>query len=195
MAQALIAALPAVQTTAATEVEAVSEEVQLPLREHFADTLKQAEQKAAEAKRRLAALEARAQKGEVIGARSLDQVRCESFLADLNLSTAKWFYGPKREPALRAELQAIRVGDAVFVSFPGEVFAEIGLQVKQKSPFPKTFVIGLVGGGAGYLPIAEEFPEGGYEVVGSHYSEKAASQLAESSLQLILRLSHAGKTT
>jgi hypothetical protein len=49
-------------------------------------------------------------------------------------------------------------------------------------------VIGVVGGGAGYLPTAEEFPDGGYEVVGSRYSEKAAGVLVESSLELIRRL-------
>ncbi|MEZ5433821.1 MAG: hypothetical protein R3F31_22185 [Verrucomicrobiales bacterium] len=35
---------------------------------------------------------------------------------------------------------------------PFEVLVEIGLEIKQKSPFPHTFLIELANGGYGYLP-------------------------------------------
>ena len=53
---------------------------------------------------------------------------------------------------LETEMQVIRVGDAALVTLPGEVFVEIGLQIKAESLAPKTFVIGLANGFVGYVP-------------------------------------------
>ncbi|GAH00763.1 unnamed protein product, partial [marine sediment metagenome] len=38
---------------------------------------------------------------------------------------------------------SILLDDTVIITFPGEVFVEIGLAVKKQSPFKKTFIIGL----------------------------------------------------
>ena len=79
---------------------------------------------------------------------------------------------PNPEPLKNVRHQAIRIGDAVFVTVPCEVFTEIGLEIKQQSPFEKTFVLGLAAGHSGYIPTAEEYLEGGYAVVNTHYSPK-----------------------
>ena len=54
-----------------------------------------------------------------------------------------------------AEVQAIRIGDFVLVTFPGEAFAEVGLRIKKRSPMPKTFVAGYSNGWIGYAPTAD----------------------------------------
>jgi hypothetical protein len=51
----------------------------------------------------------------------------------------------------------------VLVTFPGEPFTEIGLRLKQRSPFPNTFVAGYSNGWIGYAPTADCYDKGTYE--------------------------------
>jgi hypothetical protein len=60
-------------------------------------------------------------------------------------------------------LQAFRIGDLGVAAIPFEVFAEIGLEIKTKSPFQKSFTISLANGTYGYLPRPEDHELGGYE--------------------------------
>ncbi len=60
-------------------------------------------------------------------------------------------------------VQAIRIGDQAIVSIPFEVLVEIGLEIKEKSPFPHTFTIELANGAYGYLPPPNQHKLGGYE--------------------------------
>lgn len=61
------------------------------------------------------------------------------------------------------KIQAVRIGDLAIVTFPFEVFAEIGLDLKEKSPFGDTFVMELANGAQGYLPTPRQHEFGGYE--------------------------------
>jgi hypothetical protein len=61
-------------------------------------------------------------------------------------------------------LQGMAIQDFAFVTFPGEVYVEFGLEVKELSPFKTTMVIGLANSNAGYIPSKEAFSQGGYEV-------------------------------
>lgn len=76
------------------------------------------------------------------------------------LERAKEWTGEGSRPV---ETQAIRLGDAVICSAPGELFVEWGLQIKQWSPFPYTFVAELANDSVGYIPTFEAFRRGGYE--------------------------------
>jgi neutral ceramidase len=67
-------------------------------------------------------------------------------------------------PTVAAEIQALRLGDAAFIGLPGEPFVELGLRLKQGSPFLHTYVAGLGNGCEGYIPTRAAFDEGGYEV-------------------------------
>ncbi|MEW6354973.1 MAG: hypothetical protein AB1696_01490 [Planctomycetota bacterium] len=69
----------------------------------------------------------------------------------------------KAPPTVSAVLQAVRVGEVGIASIPFEVFAEIGLEIKAKSPFKPTFTIEQANGGYGYLPTPEQHALGGYE--------------------------------
>lgn len=60
-------------------------------------------------------------------------------------------------------LQTFRIGDLGVAAIPFEVFAEIGLEIKAKSPFQKSFTISLANGQYGYLPRPEDHELGGYE--------------------------------
>jgi hypothetical protein len=73
-------------------------------------------------------------------------------------------------------LQAIRIGEQAIVSLPFEVLVEIGLEIKEKSPFPHTFTISLANGGYGYLPPPHQHELGGYETwIGTSKFEKDSS--------------------
>ncbi|MSS72374.1 MAG: hypothetical protein EXS64_12920 [Candidatus Latescibacteria bacterium] len=63
------------------------------------------------------------------------------------------------------ELQALTIGDFALVGMSGEVFFEIAQQIEAASPFRHTMVLAYHNGCIGYVPTAEAFPEGGYEVI------------------------------
>jgi neutral ceramidase len=69
----------------------------------------------------------------------------------------------ERRPPEPVLIQAIRIGDQAIVSLPFEVLVEIGLELKEKSPFKHTFVIELANGSYGYLPPPNQHKLGGYE--------------------------------
>jgi neutral ceramidase len=60
-------------------------------------------------------------------------------------------------------LQAIRIGDLGIVGLHGEVFVEIGLAIKEQSPFARSMVIGMANGSSGYIPTDQALSEGSYE--------------------------------
>ena len=55
-------------------------------------------------------------------------------------------------------VQALRIGDLGIVAIPCEVFVEIGLEIKAKSPLKPTFTIELANGYNGYLPRRRSTP-------------------------------------
>jgi hypothetical protein len=74
-------------------------------------------------------------------------------------------------------LQVLRIGDLGIAAIPCEVFAEIGLEIKQRSPLAQTFIIELANGYNGYLPTPAQHRLGGYETwrARSSYLETEAS--------------------
>lgn len=76
----------------------------------------------------------------------------------------------KVEPTVKIKLQTIAIGDLAIVAIPCEVFAEVGLEIKRRSPFKTTFVIGLANGYNGYLPSPRQHALGGYETWRSRWS-------------------------
>jgi hypothetical protein len=80
-------------------------------------------------------------------------------------------------------VQAIRVGDAVLCAVPFETFAETGLELKQKSPFGRTIVVGIANGRHGYLPTPRQHELGGYETwLGTNQVQKDASEIVVKNL-------------
>ncbi|MEO6740911.1 MAG: hypothetical protein ABIP20_11710 [Chthoniobacteraceae bacterium] len=69
----------------------------------------------------------------------------------------------RAEETITVKIQAIRIGDLAVCCIPFETFVETGLDLKKRSPFPQTMVIGLANGRHGYLPTPEQHRLGGYE--------------------------------
>jgi hypothetical protein len=77
------------------------------------------------------------------------------------------------QPTIDAEIHALRLGDCALVGIPCEVFAELGLAIKRRSPFPATGVVELANGCEGYLPTRRAYQQGGYEVTPARSSKLA----------------------
>ncbi len=67
------------------------------------------------------------------------------------------------EPTLTVTVQALRIGELAVCTIPFETFVEIGLDLKKRSPFPRTMVMGIANGYNGYLPTPQQHQLGGYE--------------------------------
>lgn len=82
------------------------------------------------------------------------------------------------EETIDVILQTIKVGDLVICAIPFETFAETGLELKKKSPFAHTMVVGLGNGRHGYLPTPAQHELGGYETwLGTNVVQKDASEI------------------
>jgi len=83
-------------------------------------------------------------------------------------------------------VQAFRIGDLGVAAIPFETFAEIGLEIKAKSPFEPSFTIGLANGIYGYLPTPRQHKLGGYETwMGTNKVEiRASEKIVQKTLDL-----------
>lgn len=97
------------------------------------------------------------------------------------------------DPTVRLKLQTIAIDDLAVVAIPCEVFAEIGLEIKRRSPFKTTFVIELANGYDGYLPTPKQHALGGYETwrSGWSYLETEASTTITQTILEMLKAIHA----
>jgi hypothetical protein len=64
---------------------------------------------------------------------------------------------------LTIEVQIVKVGDFVLVTFPGELSAQIGINIKRASPHRNTFVAAYSNGYIHYAPTDDAFDGWGYE--------------------------------
>jgi len=75
-------------------------------------------------------------------------------------------------------LRFIAINDTVIWSAPVEMFCEIAMNIREKSPFKQTFYFGYTNGWFGYLPTAKGFEEGGYEPRTSPFTPQVETDLA-----------------
>jgi hypothetical protein len=97
------------------------------------------------------------------------------------------------------EVQALVVGASppgsgtaapalAMVGLPGEVFAELGLAIRERSPFPHTLVLGLANEAIGYVPTRRAYDEGGYEPTSSRLQPGSGEHLVDAALELLASL-------
>lgn len=91
--------------------------------------------------------------------------------------------------AHRVEVQAIALGrDAAWVSLPGEVFVELGLAIRKRSPFPHTHVVTLANENIGYIPDRRSYAEGNYEPESARCAAGSGERLVETAVALLTAL-------
>ena len=86
--------------------------------------------------------------------------------------------------AWTVEQICLAIGDCAWLSFPGELYTEIGQALKAQSPFRRTYLIGLANGYVGYIPTAKAVAEGGY-AEDMRWIDNAEATVVERSLALL----------
>lgn len=149
LADAVLSALPRLKTAADAGVDGILWPLYLDGRNYDTDP----EQELAEAQARASEL---AGGDETL----LHRARADELYARVRCANARMLkqWGGR----IPFTLQAIRIGDAIFLGVPGELFTETGLELKRQADSP-LFVIGLANGYFGYVPTEQAFAEGGYE--------------------------------
>jgi hypothetical protein len=77
------------------------------------------------------------------------------------LSTRKKDIGGRSK--INCQMQAIKIGDFHMITFPAEVFVQVGLNIKKNSAKSNTFFGGYANGYIHYTPVADEFDCDAYE--------------------------------
>jgi hypothetical protein len=91
---------------------------------------------------------------------------------------------------LCADIMAWRVGDFAIVSFPGEPFVEVGLRIRQQSPWPHTFLAGYSNGSLGYAPTADSYDKDAYEDALTRLAPQWQSLYETKALEMLRHLQH-----
>jgi len=77
---------------------------------------------------------------------------------------------PVRGEQRETWLQVMLIGDVAMVGVPAELFTQLGLDIKNRSPFRYTYVAELANDWIGYLPNREGHKLGGYQVWTGYHS-------------------------
>ncbi|HAF71358.1 MAG: Uncharacterized protein XD60_1448 [Acetothermia bacterium 64_32] len=159
-------------------IAAMTKEISLPLKP--LPSLKEAEASAKQKEQALTELIQRKAPSELV-----TKARIEKLYADLLLKQVHERSQRPHDGVKHVELQAIRIGDCALLAFPGELFVEIGLEIKAKSPFRYTYIVGYANGYVGYVPTKQAFEEGGYEAVTAQFAPETSDIVIEESLALL----------
>jgi neutral ceramidase len=86
-------------------------------------------------------------------------------------------------------LQVMRIGDVAIVGVPAEYFTQLGVDIKNRSPFRHTYIAELANDWIGYLPNLEGHKLGGYQVwTGFHsYAEPGTGERIADEIVMMLR--------
>jgi len=98
------------------------------------------------------------------------------------------------ENARSTEIQAFKIGDNGLIALPGEIFVEIGMNIKKQSSLKYTFICELANDSIGYVPTEEAFKESGYEVEfvkRLHYTNEIGHIIEKSALDTLNTLASA----
>jgi len=83
-------------------------------------------------------------------------------------------------------LQVLRIGDVCIGSLPNEIFCEIGLEFRQRSPVQPAFLVSLAHGYFDYLPTPKQHELGGYEtwLCTNRLEPKASEKMLDALLEM-----------
>lgn len=84
------------------------------------------------------------------------------------------------------EVQVFQINeDLAIVGLPGELFVDLGLAIKENSPYENTIVVELTHSHIAYVPTKEAFTRGGYETINSRLAPGGGELLADTAIELL----------
>jgi len=134
----------------------------------------------------------RLQMGKALGGEALrrlqfvhtsSDVTLKSLKKDINFPTKKTLPDnsimddDKLKNDLTTEIQVFKIGDIYILGLPGEVLAEIGLEIKKKAFIENLFIISLSNDVCGYVCHRQAYEEGGYESTTATILAKGAGEI------------------
>lgn len=75
-----------------------------------------------------------------------------------------------RNTTISVPVTGIRIDDFCWITFPGELFHEIGQELKLSTNLPNTYILGYSNGSLGYMTTQEAYAQGGYEPWSSKFA-------------------------
>jgi len=97
--------------------------------------------------------------------------------------------GQPQAETVPVNITAARIGsDVAFIGFNVEMLTEIGMEIKKASPFKYTFIITHCNGASGYLPPAELYKEGGYEISSTPFEIGSSDLVVKRALRMLYDL-------
>ena len=97
--------------------------------------------------------------------------------ADLSWPDELAAYATPDRQRIKLPLQFLTINDTVIWSAPVEMFCDIAMTIRDRSPFKQTFYFGYTNGWFGYLPTEKAFEQGGYEPRTSPFTPQVESDL------------------
>ncbi len=91
-------------------------------------------------------------------------------------------------PDVEINLITFKIGNLVLAGISGEVMNEIGMVIKNQSPYTGTLIVTHCNGSSGYICTDNAFPEGGYEVMVTRLMPGAEKPLENKLLEMIRKL-------
>jgi neutral ceramidase len=136
----------------------------------------QARQEVREGRQRLSALRGG---GSDAGTLRLAQTELEGRIIEEALASSG------AEQYRLCHVSAVRIGAVALVTVPGELFSALGRRIRERSPFPLTYILGYTDGHVGYLPGVKEYEAGGYEALASPLVPDAGDRVVEACVGLL----------
>jgi hypothetical protein len=93
-----------------------------------------------------------------------------------------------RNTTLDVTTTAIRIDQFAWVTFPGELFHEIGKNIKFITHARFPFIVGYCNGSLGYLPTQQSHSEGGYEPWSTSFDPVAEKTFIKGVEKLVINL-------
>jgi hypothetical protein len=113
-------------------------------------------------------------------------------VTNLGVSSRRFTASPFEErpdqAARTGEVRVMVVNDIALVGIPGDTYAEIGMEIRQRSRSRHTLVLGHTNGFLSYIPVPGAYDEGGYSVAAAKSANTGpgtARIVVETALDLI----------
>jgi hypothetical protein len=129
-----------------------------------------------------------------------DEVEVSSKIKKINLPVSEtlppWFKERLKMAStdvvkeIEVEIQAFKIGNTAVLGLPGEIFLELGMEIRKRSPFEHTLIAELCNlDWIGYILTPQAYEEGGYEPTASMLKPDAGNILVEESIKILEEIS------
>lgn len=176
LAAEVLKTLEQIETTDRVKIKALSRSVKLPFK--TLPSLENAEKQVEEAERKMESLKKQgASHGEIRVATTTWEG------ANMTLRLVK--EGLLKGEEVASEVQALAVNDTIFIGVPGELFVEVGLEIKEKSGLEHVFIVGCANDSVGYILSSKAYEEALYETGATLFSPVAGQKISEAALDAV----------